>query len=196
MPAVNVTACKTTGLDAAKVAQLAHDSVKNGIGKPDMYITVAVTMADCVMVGGKPASVLAQVDSIGGNFAGFIKVRAAHAARTQTAGDDHNTRNPTPNRARVRGVDHPNEQILPTPNPHLPVDSARACSRLASRRARTRVAFVARGRLSARGCSRWASRPGTSRRCASARRPRRFSFFLFMTQSPLSPPRRSSTRWE
>ena len=72
MPAVNVLCDKALGLDAAAVGQVAHDAVKNGIGKPDMYITVAVTMADCVMVGGKPASVLAQVDSIGGNFAGFV----------------------------------------------------------------------------------------------------------------------------
>ena len=56
------------------MGKIAHDAVKNGIGKPDMYITVAVTMADCVLVGGQPKSVLAQVDSIGGNFAGFVKV--------------------------------------------------------------------------------------------------------------------------
>ena len=45
--------------------------------QPDMYITVAVTSADVVLVGGKSKSVLAQVDSIGGNFAGFVKVRQA-----------------------------------------------------------------------------------------------------------------------
>ena len=31
--------------DAAKVAKAAHDAVKEGIGKPDMYITVAVSSA-------------------------------------------------------------------------------------------------------------------------------------------------------
>ncbi len=72
MPAVDVKVCKSTGLDATKVAQVAHDAVKNGIGKPDMYITVSVVLADCVLVGGKPQSVLANVDSIGGNFAGFV----------------------------------------------------------------------------------------------------------------------------
>eukprot|EP00316_Scyphosphaera_apsteinii_P003714 CAMPEP_0119314866 /NCGR_PEP_ID=MMETSP1333-20130426/34071_1 /TAXON_ID=418940 /ORGANISM="Scyphosphaera apsteinii, Strain RCC1455" /LENGTH=109 /DNA_ID=CAMNT_0007320065 /DNA_START=27 /DNA_END=356 /DNA_ORIENTATION=- len=73
MPSVQLLVNKSLGLDANTVAKVAHDAVKNGIGKPDMYITVAVTMADCVLVGGKPASVLAQVDSIGGNFAGFVK---------------------------------------------------------------------------------------------------------------------------
>ena len=68
MPAVAITA--DASLDAAKVAQIAHDAVKNGIGKPDTYITVAVHPG-IVMVGGKPGKVLAQVESIGGNFAGF-----------------------------------------------------------------------------------------------------------------------------
>ena len=72
MPAVQLLVDKSLGLDAAKVAQVGHDAVKNGIGKPDMYIPVAVTMADCVLVGGKPQSVLGQVESIGGNFAGFV----------------------------------------------------------------------------------------------------------------------------
>ena len=36
-------------------------------------ITVSVVQADCVLVGGQPKSALAQVDSIGGNFAGFVK---------------------------------------------------------------------------------------------------------------------------
>ena len=69
MPAVNVVA--DPSLDAAKVAQFAHDAVKTGIGKPDMYITVAVS-SGLVMVGGNKGSVLANVDSIGGNFAGFV----------------------------------------------------------------------------------------------------------------------------
>ena len=51
MPAVNITA--DAALDPAKVAQAAHDAVKNGIGKPDMYITCAVHPG-LVMVGGKP----------------------------------------------------------------------------------------------------------------------------------------------
>ena len=69
MPAVNVVA--DPSLDAAKVAQFAHDAVKTGIGKPDMYITVAVS-SGVVMVGGKPGKCLANVDSIGGNFAAFV----------------------------------------------------------------------------------------------------------------------------
>ena len=36
-------------------------------------ITVSVVQADCVLVGGQPKSALAHVDSIGGNFAGFVK---------------------------------------------------------------------------------------------------------------------------
>ena len=80
MPSVQLLVCKSLGLDAAAVAQVGHDAVKNGIGKPDMYITVAVTMADCVLVGGKPKSVLAQVESIGGNFAGFTKALCAGLA--------------------------------------------------------------------------------------------------------------------
>ena len=68
MPAVSITA--DASLDAAKVAQAAHDAVKTGIGKPDMYITIAVHPG-VVMVGGKPGKILANVDSIGGNFAGF-----------------------------------------------------------------------------------------------------------------------------
>lgn len=68
MPAVNIVA--DPSLDASKVAAAAHEAVKSGIGKPDMYITVAVS-SGVVMVGGKPGKVLAQVESIGGNFAGF-----------------------------------------------------------------------------------------------------------------------------
>ncbi len=56
MPSVQVFVDKSLGLDPAKVGQVAHDAVKNGIGKPDMYITVAVTLSDCVMVGGKAQS--------------------------------------------------------------------------------------------------------------------------------------------
>lgn len=36
-------------------------------------ITVSVVQADCVLVGEQPKSALAHVDSIGGNFAGFVK---------------------------------------------------------------------------------------------------------------------------
>ena len=50
MPAVDVKVCKSTGLDATKVAQVAHDAVKNGIGKPDMYITVAVLFVVMVLL--------------------------------------------------------------------------------------------------------------------------------------------------
>jgi|UniRef100_A0A7S3ARG2 hypothetical protein len=73
MPAVTLLIDKSLGLDAAMCAQVAHEAVKNGIGKPDQYITVAVTLADCVTVGGKPQSVLAHVDSIGGSFSGFVR---------------------------------------------------------------------------------------------------------------------------
>ena len=96
MPAVSVTIDKGLGLDATAVAKVAHDAVKNGIGKPDQCapppldshplrchaltrltscadITVSVVQADCVLVGGQPKSALAHVDSIGGNFAGFVK---------------------------------------------------------------------------------------------------------------------------
>jgi hypothetical protein len=72
MPSVQVLVDKASGVDAGKVAETAHAAVKNGIGKPDQYITVAVTLADVVLVGGKPKSALAQVDSIGGNFSGFV----------------------------------------------------------------------------------------------------------------------------
>ena len=73
MPSVMVVIDKSLGLDTAAVGKAAHDAVKNGIGKPDMYITVAVTVADYVSVGGQPKSVLATVESIGGSFAGFVK---------------------------------------------------------------------------------------------------------------------------
>jgi hypothetical protein len=69
MPAVSVTV--DPSLDAAKVALAAHAAVKEGIGKPDMYITVGVT-SGVVLVGGKPGKVLAHVDSMGGSFAGFV----------------------------------------------------------------------------------------------------------------------------
>lgn len=69
MPSVSITV--DASLDATKVAQIAHAAVKEGIGKPDMYITVGVTTG-VVLVGGKPGKVLAHVDSIGGNFAGFM----------------------------------------------------------------------------------------------------------------------------
>ena len=36
MPAVSLTIDKALGLDATAVAKVAHDAVKNGIGKPDM----------------------------------------------------------------------------------------------------------------------------------------------------------------
>ncbi len=63
MPSVQVFLDKSLGLDPAKVGQIAHDAVKNGIGKPDMYITVAVTLSDCVMVGGKAQSSKCERDS-------------------------------------------------------------------------------------------------------------------------------------
>ena len=74
MPAVAITA--DASLDAAKVAQAAHAAVKTGIGKPDMYITVAVHPGT-VLIGGKPGKVLANVDSIGGDFAGFVSAFCA-----------------------------------------------------------------------------------------------------------------------
>ena len=72
MPSVQLLVDKSLGLDATAIAQVGHNAVKNGIGKPDQYITVAVTSADAVTVGGNPKSVLAQVDSIGGDFAAFV----------------------------------------------------------------------------------------------------------------------------
>ena len=66
MPAVNIV-CDPS-LDASKVAAAAHEAVKSGIGKPDQYISIAVT-SGVVMVGGKPGKGLAQVESIGGDFA-------------------------------------------------------------------------------------------------------------------------------
>lgn len=69
MPAVSITV--DASLDATKVAQAAHAAVKDGIGKPDMYITVGVAVG-VVLIGGKPGKVLAHVDSIGGNFAAFM----------------------------------------------------------------------------------------------------------------------------
>ena len=68
---INARNTAVSSLDAAKVAQAAHAAVKEGIGKPDMYITVGVT-SGVVLVGGKPGKVLAHVDSIGGSFAGFV----------------------------------------------------------------------------------------------------------------------------
>jgi hypothetical protein len=50
MPSVQVFVDKSLGLDPAKVGQVAHDAVKNGIGKPDMYITVALKYTMCVWV--------------------------------------------------------------------------------------------------------------------------------------------------
>ena len=69
MPAVSVVA--DASLDLNKVADAAHEAVKSGIGKPDMYITVAVHHG-VVRVGGKPGKALANVDSIGGNFGGML----------------------------------------------------------------------------------------------------------------------------
>eukprot|EP00966_Prymnesium_polylepis_P079888 1851101-Prymnesium_polylepis.1 len=85
MPSVQLLVDKSLGLDAAKLGQLAHEAVKTGIGKPEQYITVAVTMADCVLVGGKAQSVLAQVDSIGGNFAGFVTALCSNLWKCDTA---------------------------------------------------------------------------------------------------------------
>ena len=38
MPSVHLTVDQGCGLDYAKVAQIAHDAVKNGIGKPDQCL--------------------------------------------------------------------------------------------------------------------------------------------------------------
>merc|ERR1712113_387629 len=60
-------------LDALKVAEAAHAAVKKGIGKPDVHITAAVS-SGLVMIGGDKGMILANIDSIGGNFAKFVSV--------------------------------------------------------------------------------------------------------------------------
>merc|ERR1712066_652249 len=54
-----------------EVCQGVHDAVKS-LGKPDRYITVALTKADYITVGGAEASVVVEVDSIGGDFNALI----------------------------------------------------------------------------------------------------------------------------
>jgi len=50
-----------------------HRCVKEALGKPDMYITVAITKAEYVSVVGKAQSVVVQLDSIGGSLGEFTK---------------------------------------------------------------------------------------------------------------------------
>uniref|UniRef100_A0A7S4V553 Macrophage migration inhibitory factor n=1 Tax=Alexandrium monilatum TaxID=311494 RepID=A0A7S4V553_9DINO len=54
-----------------EVAKALHECVKSALGKPDMYITVAVSKAECVCVNGEPQSAVVQVDSIGGALGPF-----------------------------------------------------------------------------------------------------------------------------
>ena len=77
MPAVSITA--DASLDANKVATMAHNAVKEGIGKPDMYIHVGVS-SGVVLCGGNPGKVLAHVDSIGGDFGAFVEKFCASLA--------------------------------------------------------------------------------------------------------------------
>ena len=48
MPAVSVTIDKGLGLDATAVAKVAHDAVKNGIGKPDQCAPPPLDSHRCV----------------------------------------------------------------------------------------------------------------------------------------------------
>mmetsp|Transcript_22164 Transcript_22164/g.63470 ORF Transcript_22164/g.63470 Transcript_22164/m.63470 type:complete len:112 (+) Transcript_22164:71-406(+) len=73
MPLVTIL----TDLDelAAKkkeVCEGVHNAVKSALGKPDQYITVAFTKSEYITVGGKEASVVVEVDSIGGDFNSLI----------------------------------------------------------------------------------------------------------------------------
>ena len=47
MPAVSVTIDKGLGLDATAVAKVAHDAVKNGIGKPDQCAPLRLNSHCC-----------------------------------------------------------------------------------------------------------------------------------------------------
>mmetsp|Transcript_73431 Transcript_73431/g.144118 ORF Transcript_73431/g.144118 Transcript_73431/m.144118 type:complete len:112 (-) Transcript_73431:105-440(-) len=51
-----------------EVCEGVHNAVKSALGKPDQYITVAFTKSDYITVAGKEASVVVEVDSIGGDF--------------------------------------------------------------------------------------------------------------------------------
>eukprot|EP00434_Breviolum_minutum_P038824 symbB.v1.2.034453.t1/scaffold4448.1/size41344/3 len=73
MPLVTVFT-DVDGLVAKKqeVCKMVHDAVKSALGKPDQYITVALMKAECVTVAGQEASVVVEVDSIGGDFGALI----------------------------------------------------------------------------------------------------------------------------
>ncbi|CAJ1330231.1 unnamed protein product [Effrenium voratum] len=73
MPLVTVLT-DVDGLVAKKqeVCGMVHDAVKSALGKPDQYITVALMKAECVTVAGKEASVVVEVDSIGGDFGALM----------------------------------------------------------------------------------------------------------------------------
>eukprot|EP00929_Paragymnodinium_shiwhaense_P037392 TRINITY_DN19931_c0_g1_i1.p1 TRINITY_DN19931_c0_g1~~TRINITY_DN19931_c0_g1_i1.p1 ORF type:complete len:111 (-),score=34.64 TRINITY_DN19931_c0_g1_i1:272-604(-) len=73
MPLVTVLTDVPAMIAAAdEVAMTVHNAVKSELGKPDMYITVAVTEAKSVMVGGQKMSAVVEVDSIGGDFGKLI----------------------------------------------------------------------------------------------------------------------------
>eukprot|EP00435_Cladocopium_sp_Y103_P021657 s3243_g5.t1 len=77
MPLVTVFT-DVDGLVAKKqeVCQMVHEAVKSALGKPDQYITVALMKAECVTVAGQEASVVVEVDSIGGDFGSLISTIA------------------------------------------------------------------------------------------------------------------------
>mmetsp|Transcript_15456 Transcript_15456/g.34870 ORF Transcript_15456/g.34870 Transcript_15456/m.34870 type:complete len:112 (-) Transcript_15456:126-461(-) len=68
-----ITDCPELIEKSADVCKALHECVKGALGKPDMYITTAVTKAECVMVAGEPMSAVVQVDSIGGKLGPFTE---------------------------------------------------------------------------------------------------------------------------
>ncbi|CAE7771205.1 unnamed protein product [Symbiodinium pilosum] len=73
MPLVTVLTDVDAVIAAKKeVTAMVHNAVKTALGKPDQYITVALTKAECITVAGQEASVVVEVDSIGGDFGAVI----------------------------------------------------------------------------------------------------------------------------
>mmetsp|Transcript_750 Transcript_750/g.1194 ORF Transcript_750/g.1194 Transcript_750/m.1194 type:complete len:112 (-) Transcript_750:85-420(-) len=69
MPKVTIYSSHPTVCEKnEEVCALAHEAVKAKLGKPDMYIAVAMVEARCVMVGGRKSAVHIEVESIGGSF--------------------------------------------------------------------------------------------------------------------------------
>mmetsp|Transcript_102665 Transcript_102665/g.181940 ORF Transcript_102665/g.181940 Transcript_102665/m.181940 type:complete len:111 (+) Transcript_102665:97-429(+) len=73
MPLVTVlTDVPAVAEKAEEVCLLVHNAVKEGLGKPDQFITVSVSKSECITVGGTKASVVVEVDSIGGDLNSII----------------------------------------------------------------------------------------------------------------------------